>query len=52
MKILIPMAGEGSRFKEQGYVISKPCIPTYDRKSGNKIPMVVCATKEDRKIVV
>ena len=46
MKILIPMAGEGSRFKEQGYMISKPCIPTYDRKSGNKIPMVVCATKD------
>lgn len=46
MKILIPMAGEGSRFKEKGYRISKPCIPTYDRKSGNKIPMVVCATKD------
>lgn len=44
MKILIPMAGEGKRFKDAGYNISKPTIPTYDRRTGEKLPMVVCAT--------
>ena len=43
MNILIPMAGEGNRFKEQGYNIPKPIIPTYDRKSKKEYPMVVCA---------
>ena len=46
MKILIPMAGAGSRFAEAGYKISKPAIPTYDKKTGEKIPMVVCAAKD------
>lgn len=44
MNILIPMAGAGSRFQEAGYRISKPAIPTYDKRTGNKVPMVVCAT--------
>ncbi len=44
MNILIPMAGEGKRFADRGYSVSKPCIPTYDRKDGKKKPMVVCAT--------
>lgn len=44
MNVLIPMAGAGSRFSEAGYTISKPAIPTYYRKTGNKLPMVVCAT--------
>lgn len=44
MKIVIPMAGAGSRFVEAGYKISKPAIPTYDRRTGKKKPMVVCAT--------
>lgn len=44
MNILIPMAGEGKRFAEAGYTISKPAIPTYDLRTGNKKPMVVCAT--------
>lgn len=44
MNILIPMAGAGSRFSEAGYKISKPAIPTYYRKTGEKLPMVVCAT--------
>ena len=44
MNILIPMAGEGRRFQEKGYRISKPAILTYDRRTGRKCPMVVCAT--------
>lgn len=44
MNILIPMAGAGSRFTEAGYDISKPAIPTYYRKNGGLLPMVVCAT--------
>lgn len=44
MNILIPMAGAGSRFSEAGYKVSKPAIPTYDRRTGKLLPMVVCAT--------
>lgn len=44
MNILIPMAGEGKRFQEKGYTVSKPAILTYDRRTGKKLPMVVCAT--------
>ena len=44
MNILIPMAGSGSRFTEAGYTISKPAIPTWDRRTGSLLPMVVCAT--------
>ena len=44
MKILIPMAGEGKRFADVGYRVSKPAIPTYDRRDMKKLPMVVCAT--------
>lgn len=44
MNILIPMAGAGSRFEKAGYTISKPAIPTYDKRTGKKLPMVVCAT--------
>lgn len=44
MNILIPMAGAGSRFAEAGYTVSKPAIPTYDKRTGKKLPMVVCAT--------
>ncbi|MCP4050647.1 MAG: nucleotidyltransferase [bacterium] len=39
MNLLIPMAGEGSRFKDEGYKVSKPCIPV------NGIPMVIQAVK-------
>ena len=45
MNILIPMAGEGKRFREAGYTISKPAIPTYDVRTGEKLPMVVCAAR-------
>lgn len=41
--IVIPMAGEGKRFSEQGYPLHKPAIPTIDRRSGRELPMVVCA---------
>ena len=44
MKILIPMAGEGKRFQEEGYKVSKPSILTYDRRTGRQVPMAVCAT--------
>lgn len=44
MNIVIPMAGAGSRFSEAGYTVSKPAIPTYDKRTGKKLPMVVCAT--------
>lgn len=43
MKIVIPMAGAGQRFAEAGYQIHKPVIPTIDRRSGKRYPMVVCA---------
>ena len=43
MNIVIPMAGEGKRFAEKGYKISKPAIPTIDRRTGKEKPMVVCA---------
>ena len=46
MKILIPMAGEGKRFQDAGYKESKPGILTYDRRTGKKLPMVICATKD------
>lgn len=44
MNILMPMAGAGQRFKDAGYEVSKPAIPTYDLITGKKLPMVVCAT--------
>lgn len=42
--ILIPMAGAGKRFSDAGYKESKPSIPTTDHRTGNKKPMVVCAS--------
>lgn len=44
MIYLIPMAGAGSRFSEQGYKVHKPAILTTDHRTGEKIPMVVAAT--------
>lgn len=46
MKILIPMAGAGSRFAEKGYTQHKPVIPTTDRRTGQKVPMVVAAVSD------
>ncbi len=46
MNIIIPMAGAGQRFADAGYKISKPAIPTTDRRTGKMLPMVVCATKD------
>jgi dTDP-glucose pyrophosphorylase len=43
MNILIPMAGAGSRFADQGYNVHKPSIPTTSLKLLKKIPMVVAA---------
>lgn len=46
MNIIIPMAGAGKRFADEGYKISKPAIPTIDRRTGKEYPMVVCATMD------
>lgn len=46
MNIIIPMAGAGQRFRDEGYKISKPAIPTTDTRTGKDFPMVVCATKD------
>ena len=46
MNIIIPMAGAGQRFADEGYKISKPAIPTIDRRTGTEYPMVVCATMD------
>lgn len=46
MNIIIPMAGAGQRFVDEGYKIHKPVIPTIDRRSGHSFPMVVCATMD------
>jgi len=40
------MAGAGQRFADKGYKVSKPEIPTIDRRTGKEIPMVVCATMD------
>lgn len=46
MNIIIPMAGAGQRFANHGYSVSKPAILTTDRRTGQNIPMVVCATRD------
>ncbi len=46
MNIIIPMAGAGQRFVDAGYKTSKPVIPTTDRRTGKKYPMVICATMD------
>lgn len=46
MNIIIPMAGNGQRFVNEGYKIHKPAIPTIDRRTGEELPMVVCATMD------
>ena len=46
MIFLIPMGGHGTRFQDKGYKLNKACIPTTDRHTGNKLPMVVCAMND------
>lgn len=46
MNIVIPMAGAGQRFVNEGYKVHKPAILTIDRRTGIEFPMVVCATKD------
>ncbi len=46
MNIVIPMAGAGQRFKDCGYMVPKPAIPTIDRRTGKEVPMVVCAVMD------
>jgi len=46
MNILIPMAGAGSRFVQEGYTVHKPAIVTRYHRDGKEYPMVVCATMD------
>ncbi|NVN06297.1 nucleotidyltransferase [Asaia spathodeae] len=46
MNILIPMAGAGSRFVQEGYAQHKPVIPTTQRHTGQKVPMAVAAVAD------
>lgn len=46
MNILIPMAGAGSRFVQEGYTQHKPVIPTTQRHMGVSVPMVVAAVSD------
>lgn len=46
MNIIIPMAGAGKRFSDAGYMVHKPVIMTTYWRTGEKMPMVVCATKD------
>ena len=46
MIILIPMGGEGTRFKNSGYKTNKAEILITDRKSGIKIPMIIASMKD------
>lgn len=46
MNIVLPMAGAGKRFADEGYKISKPAIPIIDRRTGKELPMVVCAVND------
>ena len=43
MNILIPMAGEGARFRDNGYDVPKPLIPTFDRFTKKDQPMIISA---------
>lgn len=58
MNIVIPMAGEGKRFLDKGYTTHKPAIMTFERRTGKRLPMVVCAAldlpgiKEDGSNVI
>lgn len=56
MKILIPMAGEGSRFKDVGYETPKPLLMTFDKETKQNQPMILCAVNsipesEDSQII-
>lgn len=46
MRILIPMAGDGRRFKDAGYKENKAVLPMIYRRTGEECPMVVCSTRD------
>lgn len=46
MQVIVPMAGEGSRFKNEGYQTPKPLIPTYSIKLKEVVPMVQAAVMD------
>lgn len=46
MKVLIPMAGAGSRFTSAGYSDHKPVIPVSSRRDLEIMPMVIAAVAD------
>lgn len=46
MIVLIPMGGFGTRFRDAGYTLNKPCIPTFDRHTREEVPMILAAMKD------
>ena len=46
MNILIPMAGDGSRFSEKGFVLHKPILPLTSRHNHQIVPLVVAAVHD------
>ena len=46
MNILIPMAGDGSRFAKKGYTVHKPILPLTCRFSRKIVPLVVGAVQD------
>ena len=46
MQVLIPMAGIGSKFLEAGYETNQSALSVFDRHTGKKLPMVVCAVRD------
>lgn len=50
MIVLIPMGGLGTRFRDAGYLINKPSIPTFDRNTGKTVKMIIAAMNDIPKI--
>ena len=43
VQVLVPMAGQGSRFSDENYQTHKPCLPVYSPTFSAQVPMVVQA---------
>lgn len=41
VQVLVPMAGQGSRFSNENYQTHKACLPVYSSKFSAQVPMVV-----------
>lgn len=46
MIVIVPMGGQGSRFRDKGYTTPKPAIPVTCRRTGQRLPMAVAAMKD------